>query len=139
MTEDKQNAERKSFIIHMWLISLAISVLCCALFSMMTSFYVKDLNRNLAEINSRLAGIEARTLVIPQSPVATTPAPQPEPAPAVEPVSGIPEQGIELPVGAPASATPTTQPDGASVPPAAEPADAPVIETPAIAPESAPQ
>jgi cytochrome c-type biogenesis protein CcmH/NrfG len=65
MSENQNNSpDRKGFIIHMWLISLAVSVLCCALFSMLTSFYVKDINRNfdenLSRINDRLAAMEVQ-------------------------------------------------------------------------------
>ncbi len=59
-----------------WIVSLGISVLCCALFFAIMSNYVTKLNEALDKIDNRLALMEARA-----SALASAPAPSPSPAP----------------------------------------------------------
>ncbi len=129
-------ADRKNMITQMWLISLAISVLCCALFLMLTSFYVTDINKNLAMIDMRLSSIESHTVVAPvavapvapaPAPVANAPAPESAaPVDTVEPAANIKVDVPSLPAGteAPAAAAPVEAPappaETAPVSPAAQ-------------------
>lgn len=109
------DANEKNGSTQMWMVSLAISVFCCALFFAFLSMYVNDVSKTLASIDERLANIENKTglanLVAPPSTPVAIPAP---PAAEIQPV------GSPVPIEAPVPAeTPAAAPATPDVPAAA--------------------
>lgn len=100
--------------IQPWIVSLGISIFCCALFFAFMSSYVGAINKSLAQINDRLASMEARA-------VATTSAPAPAAPTVVTPAPVAPASTVDAPSGvtgsAAPSATPTAVPAAAPIPP----------------------
>ncbi|MBY0428529.1 MAG: hypothetical protein K2Q32_04845, partial [Alphaproteobacteria bacterium] len=80
--------------IQPWIVSLGISVFCCALFFAIMSNYVGKLNETLDKIDARLADIEARTAELRTDPAMPHPVagqpsanpPMPTLAPPPQPV-----------------------------------------------------
>jgi hypothetical protein len=78
--------------IHPWIVSLGISVFCCALFFAFMSSYVGSINQSLTQIDERLANIEARGMSpinayeqpVAQQPVPQSTVEQPTQAPTIE-------------------------------------------------------
>ena len=84
--------------IQPWIVSLSISVFCCAIFFAMMSNYVGKLNATLDKIDGRLAAIEARaalpapvplTIQPPIMPSVQIPSVQPSAAPVPEAVAPV--------------------------------------------------
>ncbi len=131
----EQNEIKNS--IQPWIVSLGISVFCCALFFAFMSSYVGSINKSLSQIDERLAGMEARALAAASAP---TPAPTvavPVVVPAVQ-APPIDSPASVVGSGAPTpTPTPTPVPEGSPTPltPPAE-AVAPVL--PSVSPAAAP-
>jgi hypothetical protein len=121
------NEEKNS--IHPWIVSLGISVFCCALFFAFMSSYVGAINQSLTQIDERLASIEARgTSPVNSYEPVPSPAPavqQPVQAPTIEtPSVNAPTSLDNAPVVVPAPEAAT--PELPSVPPSAAPITAPI-------------
>ncbi len=102
--------------IQPWIVSLSISVFCCAIFFAMMSNYVGKLNATLDKIDGRLAAIEAR---------AAAPAPlhltvQPPIMPSVQ-IPSVDSQSSGSGVPSAAPAPESVAPVLPSVPPSAAP------------------
>lgn len=123
------NVDNKNGMIHTWVISLAISVFCCALFFAFLSTYVGSISQSLTRIDERLANIEAQRLVAPPVPAAA-----PAAAPGQPPLGPFPTvipPAAPAPAPVPEAAAPAPTP--ASVP-AAAPAPVPEAATPNLPP-----
>lgn len=129
--------------IQPWIVSLGISVFCCALFFAFMSSYVGSINKSLSQIDERLANMEARALA-----AASAPAPVPAvavpvvvpavPAPPVDAPSGVTGSGVPSAAPAPTPASvPTTE--GGPTPLAPQPeATSPVLPAVPVAPAGVP-
>ncbi|MBI3420230.1 MAG: hypothetical protein HY053_08875 [Proteobacteria bacterium] len=120
MTYSNQNPpERKPNTTQMWIVSFAVSILCCAVFSAIIFYYLGGFGKTLVTIDNRLANIEARAMlgaVPPPPPLSTTVTVTP-PEPAPEP---------QVPSAAPIDHPPPVTPPSVAEPSAA----APVPEAP---------
>lgn len=99
--------------IQSWIVSLGISVFCCALFFALMSNYVNKLDATLNKIDDRLAALEV---------LASAPKPEPMPMPlTVQPTPGMPS--VQIPtVDAPSPAGSTeTMPSAVPMPEAIAP------------------
>lgn len=132
-------SEGKNGATQMWMVSLAISVFCCALFFAFLSMYVSDVSKTLASIDERLAGIEQKVnaagLVPPPAPAVNIPTQLPPAAiQPIAPPAPLPE--VEVPGTEPApaaveGAAPSGTPPVSVDQPQAVPAAPSVAEPPA--------
>lgn len=110
--------------IQPWIVSLGISIFCCALFFAFMSNYVGMINASLKEIDERLASIEARAVA------ASSAAPSPNP------VQVIAAPPVPQPAGEPSVLEPSAQapvPSGnIGIVPAPSPVPAPEAATPVL-------
>lgn len=123
MTGMVHDTKKQFSIFQMWVVSLAVSVLCCAIFSAMISYYVTEIKRSMRSIDDRLARMERNSIAanllqqpiiapIKVQPVAPPTPVEPPPAPsapnAAEPISATPTQQPPAPepVAPPAVAPP---------------------------------
>ncbi len=120
MPDPSEGQTNRKDMMQMWLVSLAISVFCCALFFAFLSMYVADISGMLMRIDERLANIEQRANMVANMPppILVHPVQAPLTPPAAIPPSP--------PAGETSEATPPSPP-----PPGATPSTAP--ETPAVA------
>lgn len=108
-----------------WIVSLGISVFCCAVFFFIMSKVVANLNETLDRIENRLIAIETR-------PPVTVPVPVPAPL-VVQPAPGMPS--VQIPtVDAPVSGSGSS----ANVPSAAPAPEAVAPVLPSVPPSAAP-
>jgi hypothetical protein len=129
MMEEPPREERKGVVVQMWLVSLGISIFCCAIFSALIAFYIGDLSKTLLSIDVRLASLETRPAPLPPTAMAPPVAPPAPAAPIDVPPAApapVPEAPSVTPPGAPAADIPSAAPSGEPAPaPTAEPGAAP--------------
>lgn len=105
--------------IQPWIVSLGISVFCCALFFAVMSNVVGKLNATLDKIDARLATIESQTAVAASAPV-----------PVVSPINVMTPQPV------PPSVMPDVQVPSVNAPPSSESGSAGSVPSAAPAPEA---
>jgi hypothetical protein len=130
MMEEPPREQRRSMVTQMWIVSLGISVFCCAIFSALIAFYVSDLGKTLNTIDSRLANLEVRgsmmaPVVAPRQPPAVIDVPSAAPVVPETPPAPLP---VETPSAAPAPVP--EAPPAPPAPPSAPEAGAPEPLTP---------
>ena len=138
MEDPSRGDQRRGVAMQMWIVSLCISVFCCAIFSALVAFYVGGLGKTLNAIDSRLANLEVHG-TMPANPVV---APRPPvPAVAVRPIDA-PGVAPIPPGGIPVTPPNVPGPHGL-IPPGAVPANigsqpAPAMASPHVVPPSVP-
>jgi hypothetical protein len=110
--------DKKNNTLQTWIVSLAVSIFCCALFFVFASTYINTLNVTLSKIDERLADIEKNQV---------TALPPVMPSAESEPLGPFP---TVIP--------PSTSPEVNAAPPAGAVIDAPQLPTPPSVPDIAP-
>lgn len=130
--------ENKGNMTQTWVISLAISVFCCALFFAFLSTYVNAISQTLTKIDERLANIEAQRVGAPAVVPTPSAGQQPPLGPFPTVIPPAPSAGEAAPSVAPAPVEAVVSPEAPPAPPVPPALEAATPNLPSVPAAAAP-